>query len=276
LKFCSTRLEAIAALLTRAVFGLLVLWAGGESAFAFAEFLPGTACPPDFSCFTPPPRDGACQHSAIVLDTKLKATRWEENPTSRESEKACIAQTDSSATRRDNELHLEFRDGSSRVYKDNPAACEKGFENCAEYVLYDYFPQHELFLISVAYYEGGRWLLVSRLDGKEEEIVGQPAYSPSRKWLASANSNEGPGGDAFNGVDIIPADLDPREPALHYKPSDYELWEFVRWDTDNRLLLKVTWHGDKDRPSETITSAAEVFLQDGQWQFKNWPPASQP
>ena len=124
----------------------------------------------------------------------------------------------------------------------------------------------------MGYYEGGEWLLVSQLDGKEQQIVGPPGYSPGKKWLASANWNEGPGGDSNNGIDIVPADLNSNGPAFHYRPNDYELWQFVRWDGDDRLLLKVTYYEQNGTARELVTLPAEVVLRYGEWQFKNWPP----
>lgn len=119
---------------------------------------------------------------------------YDDNPFSQEYESACIAQTQSSAVRRDGELLLKLSNGASKIYKDDTTGCENGpDENCKGYTLYDYFPEHRLFLLRVGHHEGGNWLLVSQLDGKEEQIVGPPGYSPSRKWLASANWNEGPG-----------------------------------------------------------------------------------
>jgi hypothetical protein len=136
---------------------------------------------------------------------------YDSDPFSKAREEACVTQTNSLLVRQGDELHLKFNDGASRIYKDDSSGCEKGlYENCKGYALYDYFAEHRLFLISVAYIEGGKWLLVSQLDGKEQQIVGPPGYSPNKKWLASANWNEGPGGDSNNGVDIVPADLNSK------------------------------------------------------------------
>jgi hypothetical protein len=216
---------------------VLVFSTAGSS--AFAETLQGATCPPDFTCPAPAPRDGACRHPALILDAKLKATRYESSPFSPTVEKACIAQANSSAVRRGRELRLKLGNGASKVYRDE-VACEKGpYERCKRYVLYDYFPDHKLFLVNVGYYESDEWFLVGQLDGKEQQIVAPPGYSPSRKWLASVYWTEGPD-DGNNGIDIVAADFSSTDPAFHYRPEGYELWEFVRWDGDDRLLLKVT------------------------------------
>jgi len=186
-------------------------------------------------------------------------------------EKACIAHAGSSVVRRGSELHLKFKNGRSKVYKDNKVACEEGGARCKHYVLYDYFPDPRLFLIHAEYWEQQGWFLVSQLDGKEEQIGAAPGYSPNRKWLASVYGTDGPD-DVNNGIDIVPASLHPTERAFHYRPKEYELWQFVGWDTDDRLLLKVTWWAGNER--ELVTWPAEVVRVNGEWQLNRWAPTS--
>lgn len=230
--------------------------------------------PPDFTCLAPEPRDGACQHPALVLDAQTKSTRYEGDRFSRAYEKACIAKTGSSAVRRAGELRLRFNNGSSRIYKDNQskAACDNGpYQNCKKYILYDYFPEHRLFLVNVGYGESDDWLLVREQDGKEEQIVAPPSYSPNKKWLASVYNTDGPD-DGNNGIDIVSASPNPSEPAFHYRPKDYELWEFVGWDGDDRLLLKVTSRAGND--PELVTWPAGAIRLNGQWQLNSSAPTS--
>ena len=193
-------------------------------------------------------------------------------------EKACIARAKSSAVRRGGELRLKFDNGASKTYKDNlsKAACEQGpYERCRQYVLYDYFPQHGLFLVHVGYFESQEWLLVGKLDGKEEQIVAPPAYSPNKKWLASVYWTEGPD-DGNNGVDIV-STSNRGERAFHYRPKEYELWNFVRWDRDDRLLLEVTWHVGNDPALKQVTWPAEAVRVNGKWRLNRWAPrASRP
>jgi hypothetical protein len=188
-------------------------------------------------------------------------------------EKACIAHASSSAVRRGSELRLTFKNGRSKVYKDSwgKAACEAGNERCKRYVLYDYFYEPRLFLIHAEFWERQGWFLVSQLDGKEEQIAAAPGYSPNRKWLASVYGTDGPD-DVNNGIDIVSASPHPIERAFHYRPKDYELWEVVGWDSDDHLLLKVTWwvgNGPK-----LVTWPAEVIRVNGEWQLNRWAPTS--
>lgn len=169
------------------------------------------------------------------------------------------------------ELRLTFLSGTARTYKDNRArnACEQGqgpYTSCPRYVLYDYFPEHGLFLINVGYYESEEWVLVRQLNGKEEKIVAPPRYSPDKKWLASVNWSEGPGQN--NGIDIVPTALNPALRLFHYRPKDYALFEFVRWDGSDRLAMRVTI-----RPQSTFP--VEVVEKNGSWHLK-WPLPTPP
>ena len=253
----------------RMAFVSLVLSTGTTS--ACAEVAPGQSCPPDFSCFLVEPRDGACPHPAVVLDEASKSTKYDGDRFSRAYEKACIAKTSSAVIRRDLRLRLKFGNGSSRTYKDthNQAQCEQHQDSCILYVLYDYFPEHGLFLVHVGYNENQQWLLLNQLDGSEREIIAPPGYSPGKRWLASVYATDG-GDDGNNGVDIFPANPRAIEPEFHYRPNDYEMWVFVGWDGDSRLLLKVTSWVDK----ELVTAPAEVVLANGKWQLNRSAPAS--
>src|SRR5215813_6202547 len=102
-------------------------------------------------------------------------------------------------------------------------------------------------------------------------MVAPPGYSPNKKWLASVYATEGPN-DGNNGIDIVPADLSMSEPSFHYRPTDYELWEFVRWDGNERLVLRVT--GRVNGNPNLVTWAAEVVRASGEWKLKRLAPAS--
>jgi hypothetical protein len=235
---------------------------------ASADFLPGTPCPDGFTCFSAEPRDGACKHPDVVLDQEMKVTRVDGNQFSPERERACLQQTAGSAIRSSAGLHLKLDNAKSRLFKDK-ADCERSPDTCERFSLYDYFPNGRLFLVHEQGYESDAWFLVSQRDGRKQRVVAPPGYSPQKRWLASVYATEGPD-DANNGFDILPADMDANEPAIHYRPADYELWEFVRWDGENRLLLNVTVH--EYGGSALVTRPAEVGLVNGKWVLNKWSP----
>jgi len=220
------------------------------------------------------PLDGICQHPAMVLDDNAKSDRYESDPFSHAVEKACLAKMGPQAGRRGDELRLKLSNGAVKLYKDDPnkKACESGqSDRCKSYMLYDYFPEARAFLVHVMYYESDSWLLLRQQDGKDEEIVAPPRYSPSKKWLASVFWTEGPS-DGNNGIDIFPVNIGSPEPTFHYRPDQYELWEFVGWEGDDRLSLKVSWRPKPD--SDLVDWPAEVVRVNGLWQLHRWPPGS--
>lgn len=235
---------------------------------AFAEFLPGTPCPDGYTCLPAEPRDGACEHPNVVLDEKMKVTRIDGDKFSPEREHACIMQTEGSVARSNAGLHLKLDNAKSRLFKDK-ADCDRNPDTCERFSLYDYFPKARLFLVHDQGYESDAWFLVSQRDGRKQRIVAPPGYSPNKRWLASVYATFGPD-DANNGFDIMPGDFGPGGPAIHYRPDD-ELWEFVRWDGDNRLLLNVTVHDDSGSPA-LVTRPAEVTLVNGKWVLNKWSP----
>jgi hypothetical protein len=254
----------------RSSIALIFLSLSACAALAGNDDLAGT-CRPS-GCV--PPRDGICEHPKIVVEEG--SPRYESDPTSRSYEKKCIARSKSFAMRRGGELRLSFGNRTTRTYKDNLSkkACEQGgpYESCRQYMLYDFFPEHDLFLIHIGYYEGQEWRLVRQLNGKEETLVDPPRYSPNRKWLAAVEWNEGD--DANNGIDIVSAQSNRAEPSFHYRPKEYELWQFVRWDGDDRLVLSVQWRPE-GKP-DLVTWSAEVVRVNGQWQLNRQPPPVAP
>jgi hypothetical protein len=238
---------------------------------AFAEIASDASCPSDFDCVDLYPRDGACPHAAIVLDEKTKTGAYQGDPFSPKFEKACIAKTGALVARRGRELRLKLASGALKLYKSNQPEGDCHGESCKSYMLYDYFPEHRLLLVHVMYYESDQWLLVRQQDGREERVVAPPRYSPSKKWLASVFWTDGPS-DGNNGIDIVPANGDSTEPAFHYRSEGYELWEFVSWQGDDRLLVKVTSHVGSD--PELVTKPAEVVRVNGKWELQKPSPAS--
>jgi hypothetical protein len=155
------------------------------------------------------------------------------------SESACLKQVGELAKRVGPGLQLNFRNGTTRVYLNEDAKCQSiDADGCIKYQLTGYFPEHDLVLIEVDYWEGASWLLVRAGSGDAIEIVSPPHYSPDRRWLASVASGEGPSGPP-NGMDIVPSMPDPSLKEWHYRTPDDGQWlyEFVGWEGNARVKL---------------------------------------
>jgi hypothetical protein len=121
------------------------------------------------------------------------------------SESACLAQIGEIAQRIGPGLQLKFGTGYTKIYLNEDAKCQNDTaDGCVKYQLTGYFPDHNIILIEVDYWEGVSYLLVWADTGDSTAIVAPPHYSPDKRWLASVASGEGPSGPP-NGIDIVPS-----------------------------------------------------------------------
>jgi hypothetical protein len=99
-------------------------------------------------CNLPPVYEGICEHPASI--------GW---GFSAELQRTCISRIGLSAAKDGGRLQLKFRDGTARAYEDTPYSenerCDlhEPYASCREYELYDYFLEHELFLLRVTCWE---------------------------------------------------------------------------------------------------------------------------
>ena len=153
-------------------------------------------------------------------------------------------------------LQLKFRNGYTRIYLNEEAKCQSDdASGCVKYQLTGYYPEHDIILIEVDYWEGVSWLLVRADAGRAAKIVAPPHYSPDRRWLVSVASGEGPSGPP-NGTDIVPSVPDPSLKEWHYRTPDSGQWlyEFAGWKENNRVeLLASSLRAPQRRVSAFIT-----------------------
>ncbi|MBR0835902.1 hypothetical protein JQ612_22190 [Bradyrhizobium manausense] len=180
------------------------------------------------------------------------------------SERACLEQVGEFAKRVGPGLQLKFRNGKTRIYLNEEAKCRSGdADGCLKYQLTGYFPEHDLVLIEVDYWEGASWLLVRIATGDVVEIVAPPHYSPDRRWLASVASSVGPAGPP-NGMDVVPAS-DPSLKEWHYRVPDDGQWlyEFAGFEGSARIKLLVS---SMTEPQRRVPGSIE--RQKGEWQLR--------
>ncbi|SDJ67311.1 MULTISPECIES: hypothetical protein [Bradyrhizobium] len=121
-------------------------------------------------------------------------------------------------------LQLKFGNGYTKIYLNEDAKCQSDtVDDCVKYQLTGYFPEHNIILIEVDYWEGVSWLLVWANTGDSIAIVAPPHYSPDKRWLASVTSAEGPSGPP-NGMDIVPSRRAASLKEWHYRIPDDEKW----------------------------------------------------
>ncbi|PIT02077.1 hypothetical protein TSA1_15900 [Bradyrhizobium nitroreducens] len=181
------------------------------------------------------------------------------------SEKTCLAQVGELAQRVGPGLQLKFRNGKTRIYLNEEAKCQSdGADDCVKYQLTGYFPEHDLILIEVDYWEGASWLLVRADTGDGIAIVAPPHYSPDRRWLVSVASSVGPAGPP-NGMDIVPSVSNPSLKEWHYRTPDDGQWlyEFAGWEGNTRVKLLAS---SLSEPQRWVSCSVE--RRNGEWHLR--------
>ena len=184
------------------------------------------------------------------------------------SENACLAQIGEIAQRIGPGLQVKFGNGYTKIYLNEDARCQSDTaEGCVKYQLTGYFPEHNILLIEVDYWEGASWLLVWVNTGASEAIAAPPHYSPDKRWLASVASGEGPSGPP-NGMDVVPTKPGPALKAWHFRTPDDGKWlyEFAGWEGNTRVKLVAS---SLREPRRTATPSIE--RRNGTWQFREPP-----
>lgn len=181
------------------------------------------------------------------------------------SETACLAQVGDLARRIGHGLQLKFRNGKTRIYLNEEAKCQSDdADGCVKYQLTGYFPEHDLILMEVDYWEGASWLLVRADTGENIAIVAPPHYSPDRRSLVSVASSVGPAGSP-NGMDIVPSTPSPALKEWHYRTPDNGQWlyEFAGWEGNTRVKLVAS---SLSAPQRRVSTTIE--RRNGEWRLR--------
>ncbi|MGC2775817.1 MAG: hypothetical protein WA418_09300 [Bradyrhizobium sp.] len=207
---------------------------------------------PPFSVVDQPSQDGRCIDDTGAGDLDR-------------SETACLAQIRDVAQRNGSGLKLAFRNGRTRIYRNQDAKCADGdAKGCVKFQLTGYFTDHDLILLECGRLEGVDWLLVRADTGDEIGIVAPPHYSPEKRWLVSVASHQGPAGPP-DGIDVIPAKRDRTIKDWHYRTPDDGKWryEFERWDGEDQIVISAKSIGDTASPRSIA-----VYRKKNEWLFK--------
>jgi len=183
-------------------------------------------------------------------------------------ERNCLMLLEGLASRAGDLLHLTLADGAIKTFVDDREACEQGdADKCVRYRLAAYYPGPQLFVIQVAAYESYKVMVVNRRGAAMTIMDAYPHMAPGGKRLVSVAASEAWELDNDIAIYFVAADGLTREWA--YKAQEYEMWEFIGWDGDDRIRLEVTLRPISN-PKAFATFAAEARHTGSGWRlFKN-------
>jgi hypothetical protein len=181
-------------------------------------------------------------------------------------ERECLAQLNGMASRAGDNLRLTLADGRAKTFTDERQACERHkADKCMLHRLAAYYPTQKLFVIERAAYESSNVVVVSRRTGSITRMDVRPHLAPSGKRMVAAAAIEA--WDVEKEIAIYSVTDSPKL-EWSYKAPDYEMWEFVSRDGDERVRLSVTlWTVDRSGARVLATQPAEVRRTILGWQL---------
>jgi hypothetical protein len=157
------------------------------------------------------------------------------------NESECLKPLSGIATRDGDHLHLKLASGKVKTFTTTRQACEANiYEKCLQYRLAGYYSRPRHFLVDVAFLaDGGTTFLVSSRTGEHIRIDAELHFSPSGRRIAAVSASE-LGGENSIEIWATTNDLPKSEWRYVVPDGEYSLYEFVGWDGDDRLKMRVT------------------------------------
>jgi hypothetical protein len=154
-------------------------------------------------------------------------------------ERKCLEQMTGLASRDGDLLHLTLEDGSFKTFVDERPACEQhDTGKCLLHQLATYYPIQKLFVVERQAYESFDVIVVSGRTGAVTKMDVHPHLSPGGTRLVAAAAIEA--WEVEKHIAIYYVQKAGLKPEWSYKAKNYEMWEFVSWDGDERIKLNVT------------------------------------
>lgn len=180
-------------------------------------------------------------------------------------EKGCIKQFPSVFVRKKNVLRLKLQNGKAKTFT-NDNSDSHAYRN---YSVAAFYPQLNVAIIAVGYYEGGDVLVVNRSTGSIVTPLAWPHFSPGGKEFAAVTSCQSD--YCTDGVEIWSTAVDPPT-RVYQSDRKAERWYwFDGWGNDDQLNLWVSQvvppeDGSDDRPPKDAKRTGVVRNSQG-WQL---------
>lgn len=155
-------------------------------------------------------------------------------------EAACLREFGRLASRKGDLLTLRLESGASKVYRDDPKACEADdAKNCISHRLAAYHAEAHVYSIVIHYYEGSSVELLSARTGNALRLSGTPYFSADGSRFIVIDNDYAYGGPhdlsvgstANNSLSLewqhINEDSEPRE------------WRLEHWIDNDHITLRV-------------------------------------
>jgi hypothetical protein len=180
--------------------------------------------------------------AGFTLADAALAQPWPTAPVRCTTEEAeCLSKLDGLARRSGDTLTLRLENGRSKTLQGDKQACtDHDADKCLLYDLQAFLPAAHVYVVQWTTYEDRGADIVSAKTGQSVSLDTLPEFSPNGQAFVSVDPDE------LNGrhydVAIWSVRRGVLKEELRYLAADsnpYELWEFLGWDGDDRIRLKV-------------------------------------
>lgn len=130
-------------------------------------------------------------------------------------------------------------------------------------------PVPGLHIVEYALYEGGGWIVVSSLSGRQWVVSGEPRFSPDRRWMATTIYDL-EAGYHRNHLDVWAVEADSLRRVLALEGGEEWGGANLRWLTNDTIEYQRIARLDSPRLRFDSTTA-RVIRRGGEW-VPNVPP----
>jgi hypothetical protein len=185
---------------------------------------------------------GAGLLATFALADMALAQPWPSAPVRCTNEADCLANLEGLAWRTGDALTVRLEGGRIKMFQGDQQACtDHDADKCLSYELRAFLPAAHVYVVEWTTYEDRGGAVVSAKTGQSAVLGSLPEFSPKGQTFVSVDNDE------LNGRDYDVAIFSAGRGVLtevfryHTAASDpYEFWEFLGWDGDDRIRLKVT------------------------------------
>ena len=186
---------------------------------------------------------GAGVLAGFTLTNPALAQPWPSTPVRCTTEEAdCLSKLNGLAWRSGDALTLRLGTGRTKTLQGDRQACTDHDANkCLLYELHAFLPAAHVYVVQWTIYEDGGADVVSAKTGQSVSLNSLPEFSPNGQAFVSVDADELNGRDYDVAIWSVSRGVLKEEFRYLAAASDpYEFWEFLGWDGNDRIRLKVT------------------------------------
>jgi hypothetical protein len=177
----------------------------------------------------------------LLADTGL-AQPWPSVPVHCTKEADCLAGLEGLAWRSGDALTVRLENRRSKLFQGDQQACtDHDADRCLTYELSAFLPTAHAYIVEWSTYEDSGAVVVSAKTGQSAGLASLPVFSPNGRTFVSVDNDELNGREYDVAIWSVSRDVLKEEfRYLAAASNPYEYWEFLGWDGNDRIRLKVT------------------------------------